>query len=95
MAAGSDKDIVTKLREALEQLTKKNASIKTQLSDAMKLNLEMCKKLNLKFTQGQYHEVKILVDNAKKKASFESKLDPDGYCWSHGFRVTKRNSSQT
>ena len=79
MAAGADKDIVANLTEALEQLTKNNAAIMTQISDDMKLNLEMYKKLNLKATQGQDPKVKILADNAKRKAAFESNLDTDGY----------------
>ena len=53
LAAGAERDIVTKLKDAVEKLTKSNASLTTQLSDAMKLNLEMDKKLNLKATQGK------------------------------------------
>ena len=37
----------------------------------MELNLDMDKKLNLKVTQVQYPEVKILADKAKRKATFE------------------------
>ena len=61
----------------------------------MKLNIEIAKRINLKYTQGQYLEVKILVEKEKIKAAFIRKLDPDGYCWTHGFRVTKRHKSQT
>ena len=46
-----NKDVVTKLTEAVEALTRNNSSHTTQLSDAMKINLEMAKKLNLKATQ--------------------------------------------
>ena len=67
----------------------------TQLSNTIKLNLEMSKKLNLKATQGQDSEVKIMAEKAKRKVVFEKNLDPYGYCWTHGFRVTKRHSSQT
>ena len=38
MTAGSDKDIVTKLTETMEQLTKNNASLTMQISDATNLN---------------------------------------------------------
>ena len=95
MAAGAKRDIYTKLTEAVEQLTKNNASLTTQLSNAMKLNLDMANKLNLKATQGQDPEVKIMVEKERRKAIFERKLEPDGYCWTHGFRVTNKNSSQT
>ena len=79
MAARSDKDIVTKLTEAVEQLTKNNASLMIQISDAMKLKLEMAKKLNIKAAQGQDPEVKLLEDKAKRKAAFERNLEPDSY----------------
>ena len=39
LAAGSDKDIVTKLTEAVDQLTKNNAALTSQLSELMKINL--------------------------------------------------------
>ena len=61
----------------------------------MKLNLDMAKKLNLKATQGQYLEVKILAEKSKRKSSFESNMDPYGYFWTHGFRVNKRHRIQT
>ena len=95
MAAGSDWDIIAKLKEVVEQLTKNNASLTRQISDAMKLNLYKAKKINLKATQGKYPEVKTLAEKAKRKAAFERSLDLDGYCWTHRFRVTKWYSSQT
>ena len=75
----ANRDIVTKLTEAVGQLTKKNVSLTTQLRDFMKLNLEMDKKFNLKATQGQDPEVKILAEKANRKAAFERNLNPDGY----------------
>ena len=50
VASGSDREIFTKLTEAVEKLTKNNASLTTRLRDTMNLNLEMYKKLNLKAT---------------------------------------------
>ena len=61
----------------------------------MKINLDMAKKLNLKATQGQESENKILVEKSIKKAAFERNLDSNIYCWTHGFKVTKGHSSQT
>ena len=61
----------------------------------MKINIEMSKKLNIKATQGQDPEVKILAEKAKRKSTFEMNLDPDGYCCTYRFRVTKWHSSQT
>ena len=49
-----------------------------QLSDSMKLNLEMSKKIHINDTQRQDHEVKLLAEKAKRKVAFERKLDPAG-----------------
>ena len=76
---GADKEIVTKLTESEEKLTKNNASLMAQLIDSTKINLEMSKKLNIKAAQGQDPKVKILADKANRKADFERNLYPTGY----------------
>ena len=73
LAAETDKDIVAKLTEAVEAMTCNNVSLTTQLRNAMKINLEMAKKLNLKAIQTP--EDKQMVDKAKRKAAFERNLD--------------------
>ena len=95
MAAVPDKDIVTNLTEAVDTLTRKNAYLTTQLSDATEINLDMPKKLNLKSTQSQEPEDKILAEKARKNDDFESYVDIDVYFCTHGFKVTKRHSIQT
>ena len=45
----------------------------------MKLKLEMDKKLNLKATQRQDTEVKILSNKATRKVTFERNLDRESY----------------
>ena len=89
----ADKGIITKLTEAVEELTRNNASLMTQLSDVTKINIKMNKKLNIKATQNP--EDKRLADKAKRKSAFEKNLNSDSYFWTHGFRFTKRHSSQT
>ena len=59
----------------------------------MNLNLDMSKKLN--FNPAQEPEEKIPAEKARIKAAFEKNIDLDGYCWTHGFSVTKRHNSQT
>ena len=66
----TDKDIVAKLREAVEQLTKNTVALTAQPSDSMKINLEMAKKLNLKSTQAQAPEDKRLAEKVREKADF-------------------------
>ena len=53
MEAVDNKDIITKLIEAVEALTRNNSSLTTQLSNATKIKLEMSKELNPKDTQAQ------------------------------------------
>ena len=61
----------------------------------MKLDLDIAKKLNLKATQVQDCELKIMSEKAKRKSAFERNLNPDSYFWTHRFRVTKRHSRKT
>ena len=70
MESGDYKDIITNLTEGVEQLPINYASLTTKLRDAMKLNLEMAKKLNLKATQAQDHEEKIFVEKVRKIGRF-------------------------
>ena len=93
MAATAGKDIVSRLMEAVEALTQNNVSLATQLSNTMKINLDMAEKIKLKPTQ-EPKENK-LEDKGKRKEAFEKILDPDGYYWTHGFLVTKRHIIQT
>ena len=95
MSAEAEKDIITNLTEAVETLTRNNVSLMKQLRDAMKINPEMAKKLNLNAAQAQEPENKRLVEKERKNAAFERNLDIDGYLWTHKFRVTKRHSRQT
>ena len=93
MVATADKYIVARLMEAVESLTRNNVSLMTQFRDTMKNNVDMAKKLNINPTQDP--ELKKLADKAKRKAEFKKNLDPDVYCWTHRFWVTKRHSSHT
>ena len=95
MAARAGKEIITNLTEVVETLPIKNASLTTQLSNTMIINLDMAKKLKIKATQAQDPEDKRMAEKSRKKSNFESKLDLDGYCWTHRLRVTNRNIRQT
>ena len=78
MVSVAYKDIVTRLSEAIKSLTQKNASLAAQLSDAIRLDLDMAKKLNFKLKQE--HKDKRLAEKANRKSAFEKNLDVDGYC---------------
>ena len=46
----------------------------TQISDAMKLNLDMANKRNIKATQVQDPDDKILAEKVNRESTFESNL---------------------
>ena len=77
----ADKDIFMKLTEAVKALTCNNEPLTTQLSDAMKINIDMAKNLNLKTAQDP--KDKRLAEKAKRKAVFEKNLDTGGYFRTH------------
>ena len=93
LAAVTDKYVVTRLTEAVRLLTRNNTSLTAQLSNAMNMNLDMAKNPNLK--PPQEPEDKIITEKSKRNAAFDKNIDPEGYCWTHRFRSTKRHSSQT
>ena len=78
MEAVAEKDIVTKLTEAVKTLTRNNASLTTQLRDAMKTNLDMAKTVNFKAAQAQEPEDKRLTEKARRHSVFERNLVRDG-----------------
>ena len=81
LEAEVDKDIFMKLTEAVKALTCNNEPLTTQLSDEMKINIDMAKNLNLKTAQDP--KDKRLAEKAKRKAVFEKNLDTGGYCRTH------------
>ena len=68
MLAVADKNTVTRLIDAVESLMWNNVSLTAQLSDAMNLNLEMYKKINI--NPSEEPEDKITAENAKIKGVF-------------------------
>ena len=82
MATVNDKNTITELIEANKRLTETNADLVAQL----KLTLgENCKVA----TRGKS---KSLHD---KWLAYEAKMDPNGYCWTHGYRVVRGHCSKT
>ena len=74
-------------------MTRNNAYLTTQLSNSVKLNLDIDKKLKLNPTQ--HPEESKLLEKGNTKEAPKKNLDPEGYFWAHGFQVMKRHSNQT
>jgi hypothetical protein len=102
MAATMDRDIVEHLTRSNQQLTDTNKLLADQLKAALEVNNILMHKLgNTKpttttltvappggtTTKGKGRKVAFDIEEWKHN------LDPDGYCWSHGYRVVKGNDS--
>ena len=77
MAEVADREIITKLTEAVKSFTQNHVPLTAQLKNAINLNLEMAKELDIK--PKQEPEEKIIIEKSKRKAEFEKNTDPEGY----------------
>ena len=110
MAATTDRDIVAQLTQSNKQLVDMNTTLTAQLKSVMEINNNLIKKLGsnndvatktstlkevsyadaLTPSNKTYDHQAPPFDDAKWVAS----LDPNGYCWSHGFRVQVGHNSK-
>jgi hypothetical protein len=96
LAATADRDIVTQLTAANHQLTLAVKQLTDQLQRALATNTTLVNKLGNPITTPA---TTPKIDNRPGRAPFdraawEASLDPNGYCWSHGYRVVHGHSSQ-
>jgi hypothetical protein len=96
MAATSDREIVTQLVAANQQLTKTNQILTEQLKTANDSNALLIAKLGTTKTQapppnGSGRATRPPFDHATWLAS----LDPLGYCWTHGYKDVAGHGSST
>ena len=89
MAASADRNIVEHLTNANEQLTATNKLLVEQVQTLVTTNAQLTSKLNN--TTQRAGGGKPPYD----RATFEASLDPMGYCWTHGYRVTTGHNSKT
>ena len=93
----------TTSNNALEQLTATNAKLAQQLTEAMKLLKKAQEENNvlLKIIQGAGLTQQGWSQSKNKKRGkidyekTDHLMDPEGYCWSCGYRVSKTHNSMT
>jgi hypothetical protein len=95
LAATTDRDIVHQLTQSNQQLTTANKLLTEQLQQALNTNATLLKQLGTKTpaantTPTNTHQGRQAPFN---QAKWESKLDPTGYCWTHGYRVLHGHNS--
>jgi hypothetical protein len=92
MAATNDRDIVAMLTKSNQQLTDTNKMLTKQLKASMGANLILIKKIGDHKTHTPNTPPTNVCQPFDQKA-WEANLDPNGYCWSHGYRVQKEHNS--
>ena len=81
MATTTDRSILEQLVAASKELTEANARLTEQVHKLM---------------QGTVCQpVPKVNKNRERRLKYEARLDPNGYCWTHGYRVVKGHTSKT
>ena len=92
LAATTDREVVHQLAQANEQLTLTNKTLTEQIQQLLKTNATLVNKMGNNTTIPP----PSTGTNGRQpfnKASWEAKLDPKGYCWTHGYRVLLGHNS--
>ena len=87
MATTADKTTITELVEANKKLTETNAELVAQLKLALG---NKC--IEVPTPEPAQTKAKTLHD---RWLAYEAKMDPNGYCWTHGYRVVRGHCSKT
>jgi hypothetical protein len=107
MAATTDRDIVTQLTQANQALTATNRALTNQLQQALNTNATLVNSLQTRHqpsvpTALLPPTAPTAAHNPQRpdrvpfdRATWIANLDPQGYCWSHGFRVQNGHNSAT
>jgi hypothetical protein len=95
MAATSDRDVMTQLTstnkelvQTIHQLTEQLGKAQAELAQAKQQQVPK-QKSNTNNKPTPHHGARPKFDHAAWKLT----LDPDGYCWSHGYRVVCGHNS--
>jgi hypothetical protein len=92
LAATTDRDIVQQLTSSNQQLMATNKLLSEQLQVALKTNATLVQKIG---TPPPTNTPPTTATKRKafNQAKWEAKLDPNGYCWFHGYRVLHGHNS--
>ena len=97
LAATTDRDIVAQLTTTVEQLTATNKTLTAQLQQVLNTNTKLVQKLNINPPTSDTNTANTHNNISRRKpfvhAEWLATLDPNGYCWSHGYHVVPGHSS--
>ena len=101
MAAISDCDVVAQLTNINQQLTTTNNNLSEQLQTVLAKNAELVAKLDAAPIANTATVPKTMAPSAATsgrrpwdKAAWIASINPNGYCWTHGYRVTTVHDSK-
>ena len=101
MAAISDRNIVAQLTKINQQLTATNNNLSEQLQTVLAKNAALVAKLNAAPTANTATGTATMAPSAATsrrrpwdKAAWIASINPNGYCWTHGYRVTTVHDSK-
>lgn len=100
MAATTDRDIVAQLTATNHALTNANKTLTEQLKQALTTNSELVRKLGTNNNNNHNGRNNNHNNNRDRRpphdrAAWIANLDPNGYCWTHGYRVQNGHDSNT
>ena len=98
LAATTDRDIVAKLMATNQQLVNTNKTLMDQLRQALDNNTKLIAALATTGTTDNTMTRTVGTNGPHKKFNREewvANLDPNGYCWTHGYKVANGHNSQT
>jgi hypothetical protein len=110
MAATLDRDIVKQLTQSNKQLVKMNAILTAQVKQSNETNNLLIKKLGKEVPKNVTNPLKSASNDGATKtthiapaydhkapfnhAAWLASLDPNGYCWTHGYKVQVGHTSR-
>jgi hypothetical protein len=93
LAATTDRNIVSQLTESNKQLTKTNKLLIEQLRTSIEANNVLIKKMGSKKQSPAPAPATSGGRPPFDRQAWLASLDPNGYCWTHGYKVTIGHSS--
>ena len=84
IATVNDRNIIAQLTQANAALTETNQKLVQQMAEAVK---------SLKVLME--NDVKREHERCERAKAYNARFDPNGYCWSHGYKVTCDHNSTT
>jgi hypothetical protein len=88
LAATTDRDIVSQLTESNKQLTETNKLLIEQLRTSIEANNVLIKKMGGKKQSPAPAPATSGGRPPFDRQAWLASLDPNGYCWTHGYKVT-------